>query len=1041
MSFLGSLFKILTFGLFSLALKALAPKTPKLSSNTGKEQVYDTNSQQNVSKLGDAQAVLYGRVWRYPALSAQPWTSYDNNDQLLHLRMRVTVGIASVLQLRIGKTSISSFPGTQVQLCRPGESMTLFPPNVYQNEQVQTVEIAGGALLRTTYSGQATLGGTGHESRIDTGPDGFFGQYYGAFAGARVGGTVTLTGSPSDDGTYTITNVEPDNLPKWIEVDHIFTSYTGTVSLGFDAFDLRDNDAPQSKQVNVVYDHTLSTIGCAPDGTHPNDLKKFQVGDLIACTGELAGTNRYVNFTVLAKLGDGNTLVVNPAPDSGTALTDVVLVRRYQGGYAVCPPGDVVDRIGIDLAWTTGIGNINPKSGGIDVITMRFDVQWRPIDGSGQPLDDWTSFSELAVSDKSRKPYRRSFEYTLPAPCRAEVRVALVSKDNTSDNILDTVQWTGARGYIVARAGEYPEIDQDSTTLNVIVRASGALAAGDDRKVNGQFQRWLETWDPVTGWGPEVPTQSVIWAALDKARGRYTARGRQIPDAQINLPAFAAMDAVLAARGDEFNGSIEALGNLRENLNTILRLGRCELRYDWVGAQLSVYRDQPDGPVQMFTDLNSSTSGYRIARRTSNDATGVQATYQEPNANEERTIGIGDTDAKPIKLDLRNGCTSRAQAWREVQYEWAVERFRKRPISISAEMEPVTLRYGDRLLLQSAARGWGQAAEVVSAEGLTLKIWPPLDWTGSGFYAVLRSPTGTPGDPIPCARGAADDQLVLSRSAGIELTGDASGEQRTQLILGRDGSEPVTVIVNGVTWSRAKNGGHQAKIDGTLDDARVHDDTLPVPADAYPVVVYPPALAITGLALSASGTVVSVSWDALPAALIYEVEWQYSGAIFWTTVSRGTLNSARFSVTSNGTVAARVRAFGEGGTVGDYAVSTVDVMTGGGGALAVFTTPTSLYARTTSSSATTPSCTSSASGGHPPYAFHYELLTGDGTLLPTAADSNMTAFRAQGLLAGESREATARCRVIDADGTVAYGPTISAQIDNYSTGGGGGATP
>lgn len=1055
MSFLKKVFRGVTgFGFLKKLLRLASPKLGT-SSMSAVEQVYEADLQQNQAKLGDPQSVLYGLVWHYPSLSAQSWSEYINNDQVLHVRMRVTVGIATALALRIGKTPLSSFAGTQVQMCLPGERMTLFHPNVFRNEQVDGVDIVGGGLLRTTYSGKATVGGTimvsgspvAVPSRIDVSVDDYFFTFVPTIlAGAKIGGSATITGTALDDGTYTITAVDAAHSPpQWIEVDHNFTEGTATVELTFDAYDLRDNDALQAKDVNLIFDAGFSTITAAPDLTRPSDLSKFAVGDYLSPIDAGAGGNRSQNYTVLDVSGDGLSLVVTPPPSDATGISTVVLLRRYHGPYDVCPPGDQIDRVAYDLQWPQGFGSINAKNGNIGNLTMSFDPQYREVDDGGVPLGDWTSFGTLTVTDKSRRAYRRSFAYSLPHSMRAQVRIALVTKDNSSDNILDAVQLAAVRGYVIAKPGEDPAVDVDSTTLNVSLRASGQLAAGDEKKINGQFQRWLETWSPGAGWGPEVPINSPIWAALDKARGRYTARGRQLPDSMIDLPAFAALAPALETRGDEFHGTIEAISNLRDNLHTILRLGRCQLRYDWVGGKLSVYRDAPEDPIQLFGDLNaSSVSGYKIEKRGPNDPTGVQVTYQDPNANEERVVGIGNTDDKPIKIDLRNGCNSRAQAWREAVYEWAIERLRKRTVQITAELEPVLIRLGDRLLVQSRRRRWGQGAAIKSATGNVLNVHPPLVWTGTGHYVILRDPQGRPAAPIACTRGASDAQIVLASAPNVEITGDETGEDRTLLAFGQQGDEPIIAIVNGVNWRTSNRGGHQATIDVTLEDVRVHAEPGPPPPDPNVVTTNPPNLTVTGLNLSSASGRVSASWTPVPNTLLYEVEWQYSGSFSWTTAARTINASATFSVPSAGVVGVRVRSFGPGGSIGVFTSSATTVMsgTGGAGALAATVSTTSLYASTTTPVGTTTALMIAVSGGTPPYSISINQQSGDAitALTPT---SSSTLFRGQFLEPSEDRIAVFKGMVTDSASATVLTGDVRVEIQNTSTGGtpGGGSIP
>lgn len=1025
-------------------LSLLTPKAPKLNTQGDAEQVVSIAAQNNSAKLNEPKTVLYGRnVNYYPALIQQQWSEFINNTQVLHLRLHVSVGMATMESLSIGKTPITSFPGTAFELLQPGEPMTLFHPNVYVAEQLNGLELVVGILVTRTYTDTITFSGArlsvpndaaSIAARAAAGVNPFF--------GAAPGNDLVVSGTALNDGIYRITATDFPPPIDFLDTDTTFTDETITASISYGSYVENGTQYPSIAGVTVTYDNALSTIRAAPLGGNATPLDIFLPGDVMTTTLNAAGANEYDAFTVLAVDVDGS-LIVDPPPTSlGPVVVNAALLRRYFGPFPVCPPGDTVDRIAFDLLWPQGIGS----RGGTRDITMRFDAQYQPIDDAGTPTAGWLSFTTIEVTARSRNPYRRSFEFPITAG-RYQVRLAQVSIDSSNAEIIDTVQWVSARGYIVPRNGETPEIDADSTTLAVTLRASNTLASGDDQKINGTFQRWLE---PLGG-GAEVPTRSVVLAALDKLRGRYTAAGRQMPDDEIDLDGFAALDATLAARGDEFNGQISVSSNLLDNVNTILQLGRAEAIYRWQDGKIGVYRDEDAAPVQLFTDMNSSVSGYQLQMRTDNDATGVQVSYFEPAFGDEGIIGIGDTDAKPIKLDLRNGCISRQRAWEAANFAWNTERYRNRTFTLDAELEPLSLFKGNRILVQCRERNWGQSAEVVSRSGRNLTVWPPLVWADTGNTVRLRGPDGAPGAVIACTRDGADDRLLLAANPDVDITGDSTDEQRTLLIFTNNGEAPRTAIVDDISWAEGSGPAQRSTIRCVIDDARVHADPGAAPVDPFAPVIALPSLAITGLAATASSAgVVSATWDAVPSATLYELGWRNVGELAWTTARRGAGNSGGFTVPASGMIEVRVRAFG-GGLIGAYSSIplTVVVSSGGGSgaALAVTSMPASLSASTTGTTATTATCSGAASGGTPPYSYAWEVsVIGTGGISAVTPAAINTTFRATGLSPGQIRTSTFRLRVTDSVSTVAYSGDVDVTIVQYSGGGtpgggGGGMIP
>ncbi|WP_439640573.1 host specificity factor TipJ family phage tail protein [Nevskia sp.] len=1034
--------------LIKAALKLITPKIPKLQTNAAVEQVNDLRAQNNSARLGEPQTILYGVNDAYfPAMKAQPWIEFENNEPVLHVLMRVSVGICTLAgALRVGKSPITAFPGSRFELLRPGEPMTLFHGNVFTAEQLNGIELVAGIFQTIVYTDTMTF--SGNQVRV---PNDAASIAARAAAGVNpfrqmtAGLNVVISGSPSNDGTYRVASVDGSGPIEFFTVTTTggaavtFTSETALATVSWGNYQQNGVETPAIGGVAVTFDNASSEIRAAALPGNPRPLDIFLPGDIITATTSGAGANRYVPFTVLA-ITDAGAFVVSPSPASLSGTTDVWLLRRTYGPYPVCGPGDMLDEVAYDLVWPGGIG----AKGGSSPITMRFDPQYQVIDDAGTPLGGWISFPTIEVTAASRRPYRRSFRFPVSPPARLQLRLAQLSVDSNSAEIVDSVQWVGARGYVRPRPGEQPEVDADSTCLAVSLRATNAASAGDDLKINGSFQRWLETWSAGSGWGPEVPTRSVVWAALDKLRGRYTARGRQVPDAELDLPAFAALEATLAARGDCFDGQQSVPGNLRENANEILALGRAELVYRWQDSILSVSRDEARTPKQLFVSMNSTLYGYQLRGRTDNDPTGVQVSYTEPAFADEGIVGIGDTDALPLKLDLRNGCRSRQRAWEAGQFAWAVSRYRNQSFQLSAELEPLLLHEGDRVLVQSRPLGWGQAAHVVSASGRNLVVWPPLAWTPGGNRVILRNADGSPGAMIGATRGATDAQLTLAADPDVTFTNDASSEQRTLLAFFNANEQPVTAIVTGISWSAGSGPVQRATMQCTVDDDRVHANPGPAPIDPFAPVINPPALAITGLTATTAGTgAVTVSWTAVPAAILYETEWRYTGALSWTTARRGAGNAAGFTVSMSGVIEIRVRAFSSG-AIGDYSQisRTVTISGGGGGPLTVSRSPAYLYGYTTGSLATTDLCSSTAAGGVPPYTYNWELVSSTGGLvLIGSATSSATRFSAPGLSAGERRTAVARQRVTDSIGTVVFSANTDITLEQYSTGGTPGGVP
>lgn len=1013
----------------------LLPKPPGLGSAPGAEQVYEISGQQNTAQIDDPQGVMCGTTRYWPPLCAQPWNEYIANDQVLHQRMRIGVGINFPLDLRVGDADANNYPGLAVEVCLPGQPLTIFHPNVYTAPEATGIDIATGALKTMTFTGGFTFGGTGHVGRIDhDGGDNVF------------GGNLPI-GSPiivSDDdaggiykGTYSLIDVNAHD--ELVDVDAAFTAGTANATVTWQNYDTNQNNLKQSTAVALNFSNTLSTISCSPTEANPNDLSVFAIGDEITPVNDTALTNQNVTFTVVGSLGDGSLIVTPPPSDLTGIISDIVLLRRWHGPFNACPQGATVNQVGIDIVFPQGLV-YNGTDGNAYSAAVTFEAQWRPVDDLGIPQADWTSFGLLTYRDSKRTPQRRTKNYTLDTPCRAQVRLARVYGDPNDSFRQDAAQWTGLKGFIVPLAGENDAVDVDSTTLAVTLHASGVLAQGSDKKINCLIQAWKQIWNAETGWSNEQPTNNPIWADLDLLRGPYTAKGVVVPDDQIDLVAAAALAADFDAEGIEFNGCFDTETTLLDARQTVLRVGRAAPTFDWVANKFSYRRDVQKGPVQMFTDLNSSgISNMQLTLRGENDPTGVQISYQDPIAWEERTVTIGDVDTKPQKTDFRNGCTDRQLAWAECNYEWNSLRFRNRSCSLTAEMEPITLKFGDPLLVQCRARQWGQGAEIHAVSGRTLTVWPVPDWSLPGqYYVYLRDPNGVPGSKINCSRGASDAQIVLAADPDVEITGDANGEQPTLLALGVPGNDPVIALAMNVSWSILDQGGQQATIQLVLDDDEMYADPGEAPPDPYAVSGTVPAIDVTGLDATASGSTVSASWDTIGNVVLYELQWQFVGQFVWNAVSRGLATSASFTIPSAGTINVRVRAYGYGGSISDWSQKPVSVG-GGGGSLTVFASPTYIYKAIPRSGGSGISAQSSGfvTGGTPPYTPLWEVVTPNSYISIASPSSLSSGGDASGIPIGDSEALVMRLKITDAAAAVAYGPNVTIEMENTYSGGGG----
>lgn len=785
--------------------KWLLPSLAIPDAGSGAAQDVRFDGRVNMPARNSPQNEHFGEGRRWFEHKSQPYYDFHLNNQRAYQLFFLSRGVAEVTDLRIDQTPFSAFPNAVYEVYGPGEPVTLegFHCNVYTNTQVSDIELVSGALYRTTF----------FNDNVEFHTDGRIDQLNGQFNNARIGSTLTVSGTGTHDGDYTVVDVAADG--DWIDVTPFFlTNTTESATFIFDRYDPAAN-ALKIEDLDIIVTTTPRRI----DSGVPDTFINFREGDMVGLQG--AGDNDSQNFTVSSIAGDGSYLSVSPTPaEAGSFNANVLLLRRWQGPYPVCPPGQTVDKIAIDFIFPQGLGILdgdktNEKTVSASVLVQEIDDYNIPLGDSVEHIFDITA--------ANKDPVRVTREVVLgsPGPARAQVLVARASFKSDEPEVLDSMNWGGARGFIHEPPGETHNVFEGCTVMAVILTASGTLGAQGENTFNGLLSRKLPTWSGGV-WSDPVLTRSPAWAHA------YMLKECGVPDSQIDLEAHEEAAAEWEANGWHFDYDFDGETNLMEARRTIMRVVRSTPIRDQVTGKYGFRRDETRPIRQAFSDSNSSLSGaYRITKRDSSAPTGLVMEYVDPLTWTPMEVSIGDINDKPARTTLL-GCTSRQHAWEILNYEWAVDLYRNRTISIDAEMEPVLLSYDDPVLVQSAEQLWGQDAEVISVAGSTLTVWPAFDWTGYDHYVRLRGPDGVPGAEIAVTRGSADNEVILGSAADVEII-TAGDEERTRVIFGSSHGEPVVLLAQSIQWSLGSNDGQNGSIEGVLDDDRVYADPGPAP--------------------------------------------------------------------------------------------------------------------------------------------------------------------------------------------------------------------
>lgn len=146
---------LLTAGIMvvgSLLINALMPTaTPggqqgPSSSDLNASPTYSISAQGNTARLLQPIPKLYGTHILYPDFASMPWQDYEANEQYLYQLFCLGLGEYDVHQVRIEDTLVwdevnglsDSFSDVEIEICPPGQAITLFPAAV-----ISAVEVSG----------------------------------------------------------------------------------------------------------------------------------------------------------------------------------------------------------------------------------------------------------------------------------------------------------------------------------------------------------------------------------------------------------------------------------------------------------------------------------------------------------------------------------------------------------------------------------------------------------------------------------------------------------------------------------------------------------------------------------------------------------------------------------------------------------------------------------------------------------------------------------------------------------------------------------
>lgn len=568
----------------------------------------------------------------------------------------------------------------------------------------------------------------------------------------------------------------------------------------------------------------------------------------------------------------------------------------FIGPFAVCPSGEVVNRIGIDIEWPSAL--FSTTDGRLRNATVTWLVEGREIDDAGDPVGagSWSTLGSESYTAGTTTPQRISTLYSVTSG-RHEVRIRRTNNTVGTSGASDRTIWTGLRGYVPS-----DQTYDDETVL--AIRFKGTAATAQARRLFATATGKRPYWDAV---GEEWTTgaTNAIEAAIRHIAQDSAQAG--LPDHRVDLETLQSLAETWADREDTFNHRFTSDTTPWEELIIACRAGRAQpIR---IGADLTFWRDEvqliPEAAFAPQDIIRGSLSIKRL-HTTDEDANAARVLFTRSDGVEDSVDVVLDGVTPDRISELRfEGVNNIAQAWREGVTELAAHRYRRRYVSFTAHKRGRFLRRGQQITVSHYRPGWGQTgmAMAIAADGLTITADEVFDDSAGGTHAIgLITPDGGLWGPVTATVGADDHQLVIDASDMASYLADpalgrAYHSAPSGWTLTKDGASKPTRILFGPQATVVQKlliMETRPSPDGTVEISAVNDDPRVHTAEVD--TSQPEEVAAAGLGLVSGNPTwlgvrvsvrlvgdeqrLSIVGPSAPGALVYRARYQADTADF-----------------------------------------------------------------------------------------------------------------------------------------------------------------
>lgn len=338
----------------------------------------------------------------------------------------------------------------------------------------------------------------------------------------------------------------------------------------------------------------------------------------------------------------------------------------------------------------------------------------------------------------------------------------------------------------------------------------------------------------------------------------------------------------------------------------------------WAGGTIKAVADMPEDPAYIYTPANvvngkflyqgsAKKARHTVALVSWNDPSDFGRAKIEYVSDEEGIARYGINQTEVIAF----GCTSKAQAQRAGRWLLLTERYETQTVSFSVGLDGTVAAPGQIILIADTARAGqriGGRVKLATTAAITVDVLPPVV-AGNKITCIMPDATAQQ----RTVQSVAGSVITVTEAFDqIPLVGSIWTVESATLAAQRFRVLSVTES-DGITFSITAVQHAEDKFDAVEYGTAIEEPPvtqLPLPSQQPPTAVNMTSFERAGLVLASS--VVSASWDPVPGAVEYSIEWQVADR-GWTTPQRVNGLAAEYDNAFQGIYRARVTAVNANG--------------------------------------------------------------------------------------------------------------------------------